>query len=192
MECKQSLNDAKKELSKNGWEQNNGILQKVIDDKAYKAELEIIYNEDNTQRQDTAEQVKQNLEELGIKVSVKSTSFEDYQTCINEGNYDIFVGSYIVSPDLKFSFILGEENIFGFESQEMTAAMDGLKTKHSIQGIEDGYSDVIDCFDKLNPVVGLFFEEKIMIYNNRISEEVKPSYFDVYKGIELLRKEERK
>lgn len=191
-ECKQSFSGAKKVLHENGWESSDDTYRKNVEDKTFKAEFNILYNEENQQRKDIAEMVKQNLEELGIKVNTQAVTFEEYTSRISEGDYDIFIGSSIISPELMFSFIIGENNVFGFESEKMDKAMTSLNSKHSISGIEEGYVKVIECFDELNPVVGLFFEEKIMVYNKRIENGITPSYFDAYKGIELLRKEEGK
>ncbi len=192
IEFKQSFSGAKKELHENGWEIKNENYQKTVDDKTLTLEFGILYNEENQQRKEIAEMVKQNLEELGIKSHTEAVPFEEYNNRIQEGDYEIFIGSTIISPDLTFSLILGENNVFGFENEKIDTVFDAIGTKHSVSGIEEGYGTLIDCFDELNPVVGLFFEEKIMVYNKRIENGITPSYFDAYKGIEFLRKEESK
>ena len=35
-------------------------------------------------------------------------------------------------------------------------------------------------------MLGLAFRDKVMIYGNRIEGEVKPSYYNIYNGIEKL------
>lgn len=192
IEFKQSFSGAKKELHENGWEIKSENYQKTVDDKTFTLELGILYNEENQQRKEIAEAVKQSLEELGIKSHTEAVSFEEYNTRIQDGDYEIFIGSTIISPDLTFSLIIGENNVFSFENEKINATMKAIGSKHSVSGIEEGYGTLIDCFDELNPVVGLFFEEKIMIYNKRIENGITPSYFDAYKGIEFLRKEEGK
>ena len=158
--------------------------------KEYKTEFRIIFNKDNEHRKNIAELLKKSLEPMGFKVVVQGVDYEEYSERIENGNYDIFIGSYIVSPELKFSFILGEGNVFRFTDDKMNSAIENLKNKRSISGIEGGFDGLIKSFEELNPVIGLFFEDNILVYSNRVEGEIKSTYFDLYRGIENLRKEE--
>ena len=64
--------------------------------------------------------------------------------------------------------------------------MEELKAKTVPKEIIQSYAEIINLFNQLNPVVGLVFENQTLIYNNRISGKVIPSYFDIYEGIEGL------
>ncbi len=189
---KQNNNAARKELQENGWELADGIYRKTGEETGHTAVFKILYNEDNAQRESVAAIIKKNLEELGFGITVEKVTFEDYQTRISEGDYDMFVGSYIISPDADFSFVTNEDNVFGYADEAADKAIENIRKKYSISGIEEGYGAVIDRFEESVPIVGLFFEDKIMVYSNRIKGDVAPSYFDVYRGIETLRKEETK
>jgi len=189
LETKKNIDKAVKLLEKNDWKKSGNVFRKTVEEETYIAELKILVNEENEQRVNIASFVETDLEELGFSVGVEKLPFEEYSEKIAEGEYDLFIGSYIVPPDLKFSFITGDGNMFRFENEDMSAAMNALGTKYSLSGVEEGYGAVIDCFDNLNPVVGLFFENEIMLYSNRIKGDVTPSYFELYRGIESLRKE---
>ena len=189
---KANNNAAQKELQKNGWELVDGVFRKTQEEKKHTATFKILYNEDNSARESIAEIIKKNLEELGFGITIEKVTFEDYQTRISEGDYDMFVGSYKISPDVDFSFVAGEGNLFGYDDEETEKAIETIRTKYSNSGIEQGYGAVIERFEKTVPIVGLFFEEKTMIHSNRIKGELSSSYFDVYRGIETLRKEEIK
>ncbi len=191
-ETNQNNNAAKKEMQENGWELQSGLYRKTLEEKTLSADFTILYNEENERREGIAPLIEKALEEQGISVSLEKVSFEEYQERIAEGDFDAFLGSYIVSPDMDFSVIIAEDNVFSFEDDEMKNAVRSIGTKYSISGIEEGYGAVIDKFQSTMPVVGLFFEDKVMVYNNRIKGEITPSYFDIYRGIETLRKEETK
>ncbi len=192
LNSKQNFDLAKETLLENSFESENGIFTKTVDDEILRTEFKLLYNEENMTREGIAKLIKENLGELGFNINLESVPFEEYQTRIAEGDYDLFVGSYIISPNVDFSFVLGDGNLFGFQNDEMTSAITKLKTKYSISGIEEGYGEVIEKFEKLNPVVGLFFENRIIVHNNRIKGEISASYFDIYRGIETLRKEDAK
>ena len=190
IETTQNKKAAEKALTDNHWELSEGVYKKTVEEHRLTTDFKILYNEENANREAIAKLIEKQLEEQGFSIALEKVKFEDYQTRLNDGEYDMFIGSYVVSPEIQFSPITAEDNIFGFTNEKMLEAQNGLKTKYSISGIEEGYGAVIDCFEELNPVAGLFFEDKVMIYNNRIKGEVAPSYFDLYCGIETLRKEE--
>ncbi len=190
IETKQNKKAAVKALADNKWELTGGIYKKTVEEHDLSTDFKILYNEENSNREIIAKLIEKQLEEQGFAITLEKVSFEDYQARLNDGEYDMFIGSYIVSPEIGFSPIMSEDNIFGFSSEKMLDAQNGLKTKYSISGIEEGYGAVMDCFEELNPICGLFFEDKIMIHSNLIKGDVTPSYFDVYRGIESLRKEE--
>lgn len=189
-ETNQSKDAAAKVLTDNQWELTDGIYKKTVEDSVFTTEFKILYNEENPTREIIATLVEKQLEEQGFDITLEKATFEEYQARLSNGDYDMFIGSYIISPEIGFSMITAPGNIFGFESERMTEAQNSLKIGRSREEIEEGYSLVIDCFKELNPVAGLFFEDKVMIYNNLIQGGVTPSYFDVYRGIENLRKEE--
>ncbi len=189
---KQNMNEAKEILEENDWELKSGAYEKVVDDKTLRTEFKILCNKDNERGKNVAKLIVASFEKLGIMVGVEELSFEDYQTRISEGDYDLFIGSYVVPPSAEFSFILGEDNFFRFKNDEMNHVVNKLKTKYSISGIEEGYGEVFEKFEELNPVIGLFFEDQVMVHSNRIKGDIVPSYFDTYRGIERLQKEDVK
>ncbi len=186
----QNKDAATRALTDNQWELLDGVYKKTIEESMLTTDLKILYNEENPTREAIATLVEKQLEELGFAITLEKVKFEEYQARLAGGDYDMFIGSYIVSPEISFSMITAEGNIFGFENEKMLQAQNNLKNKRSREEIEEGYGIMIDCFKEINPIAGLFFEDTVMIYNNRIQGGVAPSYFDVYRGIETLLKEE--
>ncbi|MBQ7096750.1 MAG: ABC transporter substrate-binding protein [Clostridia bacterium] len=188
-DTKQNPEAAKKELEDNGWNKQNGFWDKSIDEEYCKTDFRLIYNEENVIRENIALLVETNLESIGINVVTEKLSYEDYESRIMDGDYDLFVGGVIVSPDINFSFMLDEGNIFGFSGAEMLAARDEISTLDASEPSKV-YASVLEKLDAENPIISLFFEQKVLIHNNRIEGEFVPTSFDVYRGIETLKKKE--
>lgn len=185
---KPNANGAKKIMEENGWEFKNNIYRKVKDGVEYKTSFSILINEDNTIRENLARIISKNLEEFGIKTNVIRVSYDEYTKRISEGDYDMFIGSMVLSPELDFSSLLGEGNMFFFADEEMQFVMAEMQKKGSDSEIKGTYAEFINLFEQINPVVGLFFENSVMIYSKQIEGDVVPSYFDVYRGIDSLEK----
>ncbi len=177
---------AKKLMEENQWEFKNNVYRKVKDGVEYTASFSILINEDNTVRENVARIISQNLMEFGIKATVVRVPYEEYTKRIAEGNYDVFVGSMALSPEMDFSGLLGEGNIFDYTDDEMQFVMSQMQSKQSDAEIKSAYAEFINLFEQTNPIIGLFFENSVMIYSKQIVGEVLPSYFDIYRGIEKL------
>ena len=143
-------------------------------------------------RENIARIISKNLEEFGIRTDIIRVSYDEYQKRIAEGNYDAFVGSVILPPNMDFSDIFGEGNVFNFADEEMQFVMKDMQTKTDADAIKAGYAEFMNLFEQINPVVGLFFEDSVMLYNKKLTDEIKPTYFDIYQGIENIEKREAK
>ncbi len=187
-EHKQNLHEAKKTVEKNDWKIDGNIYRKSIGGTSVSAEFSILINEENTTRESIARIIATTLQGFGIKANVIKVPYDEYKNRISDGNYDVFIGSMALSPDLEFSMMFGEENIFNFEDEEFYYVMDSIMAKTNPEDVKKGYEEFTNLFEQLNPSVGLFFENSVMIYTKAIKDEIKPSYFDVYRGIEAIQK----
>ncbi len=189
---KQDTTLAKKILEESGWTFKNNTFQKNIDGVVHPARFSILINEENTTRENIARIIVKNLEEFGVRADVVRVTFEEYQKRIAEGRYDTFIGSMALSPNLDFSEIFGDGNMFAFEDEELSFVMNAMQAKTDFAEVKSGYAEFINLFEQLNPVLGLFFENSVMVYTKEIKSDIKPSYFDIYNGIETLQKGEAK
>lgn len=185
---KQNVAAAKKLLENNGWNISGNVYRKMDEENNYSADFSILINEENTVRENMARIISKNLEEFGIRTSIVRVPYDEYQKRINEGKYDTFIGSIILPPNLEFSKLLGDGNMFNFSDDEMQFVLDSMQTKTDSVNMKAGYAEFINLFEQLNPVIGLFFNDSVMIYTKQISDEIKPSYFDIYRGIETIKK----
>ncbi len=185
---KANSDGAKKLLEENGWKYSNNVYKKVKDGVEFTASFRILINEDNTIRGNVAGILSKNLEAFGIKAIVERVPYEEYTKRIAEGNYDAFIGSMALSPELDFSGLLGDGNMFSFEDEEIRFVMSEMQKKSSGAEVKAAYAEFINLFEQLNPIVGLYFDNSVMIYSKQIAGKVSPSYFDVYRGIESLEK----
>ncbi len=181
---KPAVSSAKKLMEENGWEFKNNIYKKTQDGVEYTASFSILINEDNTVRENVAGIISKNLETFGIKASIVRVPYDEYTRRIANGEYDAFVGSMVLSAEMDFSGLLGEGNMFSFEDEELKFVMNEMQNRTSNEETQAKYEEFINLFEQLNPIVGLFFENSVMIHSKQITGELSPSYYDIYRGIE--------
>jgi len=188
-EIKQDTEAAKIELEAYEWKQTDSGWEKSVDDVYCKTDFRLLYNEENGVRRSVAELIKENLESVGISILLEEVPYADYEARISSGDYDLFLGSVIVAPDVDFSFVLDEGNLFNYDGGELKAVRDGMRTV-GIGDLASAYAPILEKFDAENPVVSLFFEKKILVHSKRVEGDMSSSSFDVFRGIESLQKKE--
>lgn len=86
---KKDLKYAQSLLQKSGFYKKDGIL---YDKKGNKVEFELLTNAGNTQREATGVSIKQDFEQLGIKINFKAVEFNSLvNKIINEANFDCII-----------------------------------------------------------------------------------------------------
>lgn len=150
----------------------NGILFSATDKNfRYDAdgifELDILVNKESATKVNCGKFIGRNLQNLGIKVTLTSLEFEDYQQALKDGDFDLYIGEVNISPNMDLSafFKSGGSASYGISSKTVSSAYSDFKT---------GSIDVntfIRVFEEEKPFVPICFRNFIAYYSNEISFE---------------------
>lgn len=142
--------------------------------------LTILVNEENTERATLAEAVAQSLEKVGLRAAVEKCSFEEYQTRVAEGRYDLFVGEVKLPPNLNMLPMITGADATGsgaWGSAELQAAMaDFLRTGNN-------YDDAVELFAQEVPFIPLFFRQGIVAYPLNFCSNIIATEQDIFYNI---------
>ncbi len=177
-----SISSAYEYLSECGYTDLNGdgLVEIMREGELFPLELEIIVNSNiyNPQREDTAEQIVSQLQNIGIQATLTTLDFETYQMALSDGNYDLAMCGFYLAPypDFKPLFTAdGTNNYAGYESEEMQTLMD------EVQNAPDEQSYILAVramCEKINadlPVISLYFRTRSVIYDTKLNQVSIPS-----------------
>ena len=153
-----NINKAKQILKEGGWEYNKDSWRK----NGKSLRLEITTNQD---RLEVAEIIKQNLEEIGIKVSIRNLSNQYYKNNLQNLNYDILLTGNIVSikPEVQ--------NYLNFNIEQKPTK------KETYENIYKNYKD--------NPnFMGLYFDSTILLYSSDLKGNFESNWFNIFYNID--------
>jgi peptide/nickel transport system substrate-binding protein len=170
--------------------------------------LRLVYNKENTARESVARLVSTRLKTAGCKVTVEPLTFEQYQSAIQHGYYDLYVGemrlpdnlnlyplltaggliSYPASvlekePDLSGETTQGADTSFEVEED----AVDGftaLRAAYRYQKGEGSLTETLSCINDQLPIIPICHRQGMLIYASFISGEPTPTHGDPFHGIE--------
>lgn len=124
--------------------------------------LIITVNED---RIGVAEIIKQNLEEIGIKVTIRKLSNLYYKNNIDRLNYEILLTGNRVSikPNVK--------DYLDFEIEEK-------QTK------KDTYENIYEKYKQEPNFMGLYFDSIILLYSNQLKGNFDCNWYNIFYNID--------
>ncbi len=186
-----SSEDAERLLLKDGWKKSDGIYRKRIDKVSCSLKFDLLVNEENTSKMNMAESVKMDLESAGMEINVIPLSYEEYESRIASGNYELFIGSFMFSEEMDYRFLLGEGNMFGYEKKKLRELMDLTQTAKGKENIIESYQNFSKKFNSEVPVAGLCFENFEMLIKKSIGGKLNNSQGNIYDGIYNLYIEEQ-
>lgn len=158
-----------------------GFVNQNENGKLYNADssflnLSILVCSDNAQHMACADAVKMQLEDFGFTITIYSVPFEDFQTRLASGNYQMYIAEYAMKNNMDFSelFTPGKGLYIG-PNPELTVNAWADYRSGALQ-----MSDVITAFDEELPFIPLCFRLGMVIYTRSLVANVDVSESDPF------------
>ncbi len=173
---------SKRILEDNGWEYKNKIWQKNINNQRIQLVFNLLVNSNDTLRIKVAENIKQQLEDIGIKINIVKVS--DVSSYIQNKNYDLALLEMTlgVAPDL--SKFYGEDNIFNYGNQEAMMLIEEIKEIKDENSLKEKYNKLLEIYKTDLPYISLYFSTSTLIYNPKLIGTITPTWYNLYYNIE--------
>ena len=177
---KTNVEKAKEILKEAGWKFEYGIWQKEIDGITKTINIDLAVEQDDTQRIKVAEELKNQLELVGIKINIKKISQTQYQSYLENHQYEMLLtGVYTsISPDLNL--FLGKKNLANFENSEINIILKDLNNIKDEELIKEKYNRIFEIYDEEIPYVGLYFNNDIIAYSKNLLGDIKTNWYSIF------------
>lgn len=171
---------AKKVLEDAGWTYKYGRWQKTENYVTQTIRISLVVDSSNKQRVKVAKLIEEQLEDIGIHVSLYEVSNKNYKDYLNKKNYDMIItGIYNgYSPDL--SYFLGEENIANYENEEMKTILEDLQSITDEETIKQKYQRIVEIYEDEVPYICLYRNKGKVVYNIKLTGEFNPTSYTAY------------
>lgn len=174
-------------LSEDGWQDSDGdgMLDKFVYGEKIDLVLNVLVNEENANRIKLADVISKHFNSIGIKSGITVLPFCEYQNRISNGQYDVFVGQTALTNNYDLSFLLKtEENISGISNEMLDQSLNALVYLESETQKQSLFYEICNVLKNESQIIGLYFEEKVIIFDKRIKGSITPSNSDVFYSIE--------
>ena len=142
--------------------------------------LRFIVNEENKLRVETSKHIAKNLRSAGFDISLQKLSFDEYQTAIKSGSFDLYLGEIVLSPGMDLS-------VFFSSDGELSAGVGASRT------VSDAYFDFVSGavdFSTFNqviahekPIIPICYRDGMICFSRSLSYEGTVNHYDLYKNV---------
>ncbi len=161
---------ARQTLENSGWSYINNRWQKNINGYVRKITLSLVVNKSNEERVRVANNIREQLSSVGIKINVVQVDDGKYQDYLNNKNYQLILTgvSSSVNPDLTYFY--GQGNISNYYNEEVLSDINSIDTISKAQSIAN--SEV--------PHIGLYRNKGTVILNSNVGGDISPNSSAIY------------
>lgn len=170
-------------LVENGWKYSynswnkyeNGATQRLMFNLAVKA------SDINKVR--TAENIKAQLENQGIRINIQQYSDEQYIDILNRKAYDIALCGVDLSLSPDMTTFFGVNNLANYNNDEINNIMNEVKNTTDENVIKEKYKRLIEIYKEDMPYVSLCTNKYTVAYNTQLVGDLGPNWYSPYYGI---------
>ncbi len=173
--------NAKKILTSTGWEYKYNRWQKKQNNKNVRLNITLSVNSSNAQRVAVAENIKAQLEQIGIKVTINKLSDSAYKNAIDNKSYQVILTGVLNSYSPNLETFFGNNNLQNYSNEEVNTLLQEVKTISDSNTLKEKYKKIEEIFEQDRPFIGLYRNKQTIIQSQNLSGEVKGNnYFSYY------------
>ena len=176
--------EAKNILTEGGWEYKYNSWQKTENYRTQRLNLTLTVESNNGERLEVAENIKEQLARIGIKVTIRKVNDRQYQSILENKNYEmILTGVYnSYSPDIS-NYLTGD-NLQNYNNEEINQLVNEVKNITDEKLLKEKYKKIQEIFFDEQPFIGLYRNKIYTIKNRVLSGEVFGNNYFSYYNIE--------
>ena len=171
-------------MNSNGWNKNGyGIYEKYENGNYIGATLRLLVNEQDTNKVNIANYIKNMAQNVGINIEIETLSQENISQKVESGDYDIVLASVYLNETPNISFLknylnINEETDQAFLQVENSNAED---LPQNIQNLEYVLSNEVAC-------IGIYARNINLVYQKYISGFDNINYMKIFDNINNIGK----
>ena len=128
--------------------------------------------------------IKEQLEAVGIQITIRQVSDSQYQNYLDNKNYDmILVGtSGVFNPDL--TTYLGTGNLSNYTNDELNTLLAEVKNIQDSNLMAEKYQRIYEIYREDMPFMSLYFNRNTVCYSPYLMGDITQNCYHVFYHVE--------
>ncbi len=170
-------------LQQAGWIYRNNNWQKSTNRRTESLSFSLLVNSDVPEREIVANNIKDQLGNLGISVQVNAVGTARFNQMIQNNEFDCAILGIEVgfTPSLRLFF--GDNNVANYNKEEVRTLMYQAENAQDEKTIYDCYNRIYDIYLDDCPYMGLYRNTQSVIMNPGLVGNISPNSFNNFHNI---------
>ncbi len=175
-----SLEQAKEILINGGWTFSNNTWRK----NGIVLNLNISYNSSNKKRGEVAKAIKSQLEEIGINVNIRELSDYEYNSCINNKNYQILLTGIYNGYSPNLSYFYNDNNLANYNNETIKNLINEVLSITDEKVLKEKYEQIIRISNSDCAYIGLYRNKNSIVISRNMSGNFEPNNNCIFNNFE--------
>lgn len=179
-----NLDKARQLLTNSNWIQKEGTWTKNINGKEYKLKLSIMVNKENEDKLKVAENIKNDLEDFGIEITINKVDWNTYTSNLNNTKFDLALASFETQTDFDIIEMItpnNPNNIAKYSNDNINSILgnfdlSNIYLKENFKNLQLKYKEEI-------PYIGLYYKTNVLLTNKSVKGDIMPTWWNIYNNI---------
>ncbi len=180
---KYDLYAAENVLLLEGWKKTGGIYNKNEGYQYKKLELNLLVNKDDMIKSQIADNIKEMVEKIGIKINVQKISENEILERLNKNEYDLILSTININENPDIEFLYNYINV----SDITNSAIENVKNS-DISNIEENINNLKNTISSEIACIGILAKNTNVVYQKYIKGFDNIAYMKVFDEIENIGK----
>lgn len=144
--------------------------------------LTLLCNSENSFKSNVCSQLVTAFSQIGIQLNINSLPFDQYQQALNSGNFDLYYGDVILTPDFDVRALLmsgGSLNYGRITDTTLDSKIMSVRTA-SADALEQAETDFYEYFLSKMPILPLAFERNQVIVRSGLLTGFSPRPYNIF------------
>ena len=172
---------AKQILEQNGWGFKYNRWQKTENYYTKTLSFKIVVQASNQARVNVAEMIKADLGNIGINVTIVKASDTQYQSYLQNKNYDSIITGTTVSANPSIETYIGTCN---FNNEELNNLMSEIKNISKEDLLKEKYTRIREIFNEQKPYIGLYSSYYAVASSWTLKGNVTANWYNIFIDID--------
>ena len=171
-------------LQNSGWENKYGYWQKNVNGKLIKIKLNLAVNSSNEKRVQAAENIKEQLAQIGIIVNVIKVSNSQYNDYLANKSYDLLMTGVITGISPSMNRFFADWNIASYYNTDAIRIINEIKNITDENKLYEKYQKLINIYDEDMPYVSLYQSKQLLLCSQKLKGNITPNFYNIFYNIE--------
>ena len=138
----------------------------------------------NEQRIAVAENIKEQLENIGIKITLRKVSDYQYNKILETKNYEMIITGVYNSYSPSLNTFLSNGNLQNYNNEEVERIIKDVNSINDESLLKEKYKRIEEIYYDEMPFIGLYRNKTYIVKSRTLSGEVKGNNYFSYYDIE--------